>query len=147
MSHQYTKKRYRRHIQEPFIINKYTKKCPKYPIIPAINHAFLPGNDFYNYVNNNWNKHAHLLPFNVSIGVSEEIEEKVDKELEIINKDAHTTFLNNEKHNYDKYVLGTLIESIKNNDYKSRDSINTFNKLLLSINCIRSVDDICSTLG
>ncbi len=146
MSRQYTKKR-RRHPQEHFIINKITKKCPKYPTIPHINSNFLPGNDFYNYVNNNWNKHAHLMPFNVSIGVSEEIEDKVDKELEHIYKESHTNFINNVKHNNDKYILGTLVESIINNNYKSKDSINTFNKLLMSINCIRSVDDICSTLG
>ena len=51
------------------------------PSLSAANIRYEPAQDFYKYINNNWQSHIHLPPYYGSYGVSEEIEDDVQQTL------------------------------------------------------------------
>ncbi len=152
-----TRKQHKHHSREHFRINtasvsssrnnrtirKLVKTCNNTPIVPHISRNVLPGNDFYSFVNKKWTQHAHLQPYNTSIGVSEEIEQEINKKLQFMCDNAHNKYINKKPIHADEKVIGEIIESIYNND----NSLVTFKELLRSIHCIRSVEDVCKTMA
>ena len=57
------------------------KTIPSEPVIPQPQASTNPGADFYKYVNGNWLRHVNMPPYLSSYGVSEEIEDSINKEL------------------------------------------------------------------
>lgn len=49
--------------------------------LPRADRAVQPGEDFYKYINNEWQRHVHLPSYIGGFGVSEEIESEVQEEL------------------------------------------------------------------
>jgi putative endopeptidase len=143
MSYKERGKTHKRRSPKHSVTIKGIKRCPSYPKIPQMSDTILPGDNFYDYINKEWVRHAHLIPFNVSIGVSEEIEQEIDKELAQLCLKAKQHFSEKPLDKNDMHSLGCLTESVYNN----RGSYHTFKTLLRSIHCIRDSDDICATLG
>lgn len=60
---------------------KKPPKCPTYPSIPPLSRTRRPGDGFYDYVNHGWLTKTHLDSWRSEFSVSDEIEEKTDKQL------------------------------------------------------------------
>ena len=121
---------------------------PTQPYLPEPNNNIKPGNDFYLHVNSKWLRHASIPPYLSSYGVSEEIEDIIKSELNsilltsrhqvrtIAHKDLpHTT-----------YLLGTLTESALNSHIQD-NNIRLLQSMIASLNCIRNLEDVGSTLA
>jgi putative endopeptidase len=121
---------------------------PPVPHIPPPRHTVHPGADFYTFVNGNWLRHVNMPPYLSSYGVSEEIEELVEKDLEIILKAAReevrTTADKEIPHT--KYLLGTLAESALNIQVQDLN-VKFVRNMVSGLRCIRDTHDVGSTLG
>ena len=57
------------------------KLCPSLPYIPSNNNKINAGNNFYKYINSKWLRGANIEPFQSSTGVSQEMQDIIDKTL------------------------------------------------------------------
>ena len=124
------------------------KQVPSYPSIPPYKISEQPGDDFYMHVNGNWIRHITMPPYLSSYGVSEEIEEVINKELEDILNDARKTVRSksiNPKYG-PQYLLGTLTESVLNNSAQ-QNNVKFLKSLVASLRCIRDIMDVGASLG
>jgi len=89
-----------------------------------------------------------MPPYLSSYGVSEEIEDQINKELLEILYDARERVLTTaDKHiPHTIYLLGTLTESALNNKIQI-NSIKFLKSLINSLRCIRNTDDIASSVA
>jgi putative endopeptidase len=127
---------------------KSEKGVPTQPHIPRPRESIKPGTDFYLHVNAEWLRHVNMPPYRSSYGVSEEIEDLVNKELlEILDTARQEVSTKADKNiPHTPYLLGTLTESALNN--KSQDLNVKFVKSLVgSLRCLRDSNDIGHTLG
>lgn len=60
---------------------KVSLRCPINPSVPQVSPTLHPGDGFYKYVNESWLKKGHINSWRSEFGVSDEIENKTDKEL------------------------------------------------------------------
>jgi putative endopeptidase len=121
-------------------------KIPDEPDIPNIENKIPPGEDFYNYINNNWQMKTKIPSYMSSYGVSEEIEDIVNKELLHILYDSQKHALSNKAPTKNVYLLGTLTESIENNNVQDIN-VKFVKETVSSFKCIRDQADIASTMG
>ena len=94
-------RRNRRHRASRFRTRRHgtTKKVPD---VPPVQENIKAGQDFYKYVNANWQKHVHMPSYLSSFGVSEEIEIIVEKQLKDILYDCRSFHVHFSKY-YDYY--------------------------------------------
>ena len=123
-------------------------KVPSKPDIPSPQDSIKPGNDFYKHINGNWIRHASMPPYLSSYGVSEEIEEQINKELMSILDKAREEVRNHTDKNipHTDYLLGTLTESALNTQSQT-NNVKFINGMVGSMKCIRDLEDVASTLG
>jgi len=123
-------------------------KVPPKPDIPPPQDSIKPGNDFYKYVNGNWIRHASMPPYLSSYGVSEEIEEQINKELMSILDSARSEVRNYSDKNipHTDYLLGTLTESALNAQ-NQMNNVKFIRGMVGNMKCIRDQNDVASTLG
>jgi putative endopeptidase len=124
------------------------KKIPSQPDIPPPQKNISPGDDFYKFVNGKWLRHVNMPPYLSSYGVSEEIEDQVNKELMEILFDARKRVVTTaDKHiPHTIYLLGTLAESALNNKVQE-NSVKFLRSLINNLRCIRSYEDVASSIG
>ena len=124
------------------------KQLPSYPIIPPYKSSIHPGNDFYSYVNGDWIRHVNMPPYLSSYGISEEIEGVINTELEDILHDARKVVQSktNLGTHHPQYLLGTLTESVLNTSSQHLN-VKFLHSLVSSLQCIRDLSDIGSSLG
>jgi len=124
------------------------EKVPAQPDIPEPSSRINPGNDFYMYVNANWLRHASIPPYLSSYGVSEEIEDIIKVELNSILQDTRhkVRTIPHKDLPHTTYLLGTLVESTLNSHVQI-NNVKLLQKLLSSLQCIRSIEDVGSTLA
>lgn len=130
--------------------NKTRKKSkiPIKPYIPSTRKTTKPGNDFYMYVNGNWLRHVNMPPYLTSYGISEEIEDQINTELQSILQKSRQIVRSNpdSKIPHTTYLIGTLTESVLN--VGSQDlNVKTVQGLVSGLQCIRDIFDIGSTIG
>jgi len=123
-------------------------KVPSKPDIPPPQNSIKPGNDFYKYVNGNWIHHVTMPPYLSSYGVSEEIEEQINKELMTILERAREEVRSHADKNipHTDYLLGTLTESALNVQ-NQENNVKFIRGMVGSMKCIRDLNDVGSTLG
>jgi putative endopeptidase len=121
---------------------------PAQPYIPESNNRIKPGDNFYMYVNANWLRHASIPPYLSSYGVSEEIEDIIKIELNTILTESRHKVRTVEHKNipHTTYLLGTLAESTLNPQVQD-NSIRLLQSMVTTLNCIRDVSDVGSTLA
>jgi putative endopeptidase len=125
-----------------------SRSVPEKPDIPPVQASVKPGNDFYKYVNGNWLRHASMPPFLSSYGVSEEIEDIINRELMEILNEARTEVRNkaDKKIPHTTYLLGTLAESALNTP-SQKNSIKFIQGLVASFQCIRDTRDVATVMA
>ena len=130
-------------------IDFYNQKgVPSQPDIPPPRETVHPGADFYTFVNGNWLRHINMLPYLSSYGVSEEIEDNVNIQLnQILHQSREIVRAKPDRQiPHTTYLLGTLTESALN--IQTQDLNVKFVKTLVSsLRCIRDMKDIGHTLG
>jgi len=94
-----------------------------------------PGTDFYSHINNSWQKEAHIPDYLAKFGISEEIEECIDKKLQTIVDAAKP-----------KSSIGILTESFLSLKSK-KNGLHTLKNILDSYKCIRDINDVGRVLG
>lgn len=128
--------------------SKSKNSVPAQPYIPQPRKSIKPGTDFYLHVNAEWLRHVNMPPYLSSYGVSEEIEDIVNKELLQILDNARKEVMTkaNKYIPHTQYLLGTLTESALNN--RTQDlNVKFVRSLVASLRCIRDSKDIGNTLG
>lgn len=100
------------------------------------------------YVNANWLRHASIPPYLSSYGVSEEIEDLIKTELEtILTTTRHKVRTTQHKDiPHTSYLLGTLTESTLNPQVQE-NNVRLLQSMITTLNCIRDISDIGSTLA
>lgn len=124
------------------------KAVPTKPDLPPPVSTIKPGTDFYKHINGNWLRHASMPPYLSSYGVSEEIEDIIDRELMSIltlcRKQVENRPASRLPHSIN--LIGTLAESALNTKTQ-KNNIRFLNKLVNNLRCIRDTKDIATTLG
>jgi putative endopeptidase len=125
-----------------------SKALPTVPHIPKPREGIRPGTDFYSHVNANWLRHVSMPPYQSSFGVSEEIEQLVDKDLQTILHSARSIVRTKADKGipHTTYLLGTLTESCLNSQVQDLN-VKFVQNLVSGLRCIRDTNDIASTLG
>lgn len=127
---------------------KYKISHPTKPDVPPVSKSIQPGTDFYKFVNGQWLRHVNMPSYQSSYGVSEEIEDEINKELMNILLESRQKVLTKPDHAlpHTVYLLGSLTESALNT--KSQDlNIKTLKKIVTSLRCIRDTEELASTIG
>lgn len=127
---------------------KYKTTHPTKPDVPPVSKSINPGSDFYKFVNSTWLRHVNMPPYLSSYGVSEEIEDEINKELMNILLESREKVVTKPDHAlpHTVYLLGSLTESALNK--KSQDlNIKTLKKLVSSFRCIRDYNELASTIA
>jgi len=115
--------------------------------IPEFSKTYSPGDDFYQYINENWLKKAHIPDDETSYSVTEEIKDPIEKDLfsiidtckDIAIKGKPTT--NKLKDTIGRLVLSSMRQNVQKN------SIEFLKKTIRNIHCIRSINDVGEIMG
>lgn len=127
------------------LIKRHTKRVPKsqkkkthpfcYIPIPAPvsnysspEHAGQsPGNDFYDFINNEWISTVHVPAFENDFGISEEVERCIfDKSVQILESTKEESLID-----------------LKDSFFKDRHtSVNYIHSVIKSLECVTTIDDI-----
>jgi predicted metalloendopeptidase len=108
------------------------------PLVPSVDASINPSQDFYSYVNNRWQKHIHLPPYQGSLGVSEEIETEVRNSL---LKTITGQIKTNPADAISKLATSFLHTASQKN------SIVDLQRILNTFDCIGGPDDIARSIG
>lgn len=124
------------------------KRLPSQPDIPYPQKSVSPGDDFYKYVNGEWLRRVNMPPYMTSYGISEEIEDIVNKEcMEILQKARYEVRSKADKHiPHTTYLLGTLTESVLNT-HVQQNNIKFVQGLINNVKCLRSFEEIIEFSG
>jgi putative endopeptidase len=115
------------------------KALPQFPQVPPIQALKRPGYDFYEYVNGNWLRSVRTPPWRAAFGVSEELEEKIKKEL--------STFL--EPKNKSTKLL-QQVEQVAESALRpslQKNNVTLLKNILKDVHCLRDTKDICIMLA
>jgi predicted metalloendopeptidase len=108
------------------------------PAVPPVSSTIAPGDDFYAYVNRNWERHTRLPSYEDSFGVSEEIEMDV--------RNALLGAVEKARRSTPTAPLSVLASSFLHTA-SQRNSVLDLQRLLNTFDCMRDAADICATIG
>jgi putative endopeptidase len=108
------------------------------PIVPGVDTSIHPCHDFYSHVNNRWQKHIHLPPYQGSLGVSEEIESEVRNSL-------LTTIMRQIDTNPSDAISKLATSFLHTASQKN--SIVDLQRILNTFDCIGDATDIARSIG
>jgi putative endopeptidase len=110
----------------------------------------LKGKDFFRFVNGKWLHTVNVPPYISSYGVSEELEQSIQKRLKtIVNRCISKSKLTNKSSSYDAEIevaVGLVAQSALNTHVQKK-SVKTLEDLLTNLRCIRDTNDIARTMG
>lgn len=110
-------------------------EAPKLTKLHTIVH---PGENFYKYVNHEWQKHVHVPPYRGGYGVSEEMEDDVEnKLLGIISKQVRT---------HPDEPVSKLARSFLHTA-SQRNGVVDMQRILNTYECMSSVPDVGHSIG
>ncbi len=108
------------------------------PSVPGVDSSIRPSHDFYSYVNNRWQSHIHLPPYQGSLGVSEEIEIDVRNSLlDVIKRQMETDPSN---------PISMLANSFLHT-HSQKSSIIDLQRILNTFDCMTDPEDIAKSIG
>lgn len=133
---------------------KKTRKVPRLKVVvPPLNHSTRhpPGTDFFNFVNGQWIRSVHVPPYISSYGISEEVEEGIDRQFNSLIKDCVeiSKLAEIPSEPYLQKVerfLGNLSHSALNTA-DQQNSIKSIKKVIQRLDCMRDHNDIAKTMG
>jgi putative endopeptidase len=109
-----------------------------------------PGDDFYDYINHSWFTKTTIPPTKTVFGVSEEIEETIDKQTQILLKRciavAKTKKIQDSYMKNLERVLGTLALSVESTD-NQLGPLSLVQSVLTGIQTLSSPQDVATVLG
>lgn len=118
--------------------------------IPPFDTSVKPGDDFFQYVNGKWLKQIPIPTFRSSYGVSEEIEETIQKNIEIILKDAYSFSEKGDKprtkEEQMKDLLGRFGLSVLRKG-KQKQNLETLKQTIQTFICMRDKNDVVNILA
>jgi putative endopeptidase len=119
--------------------------------VPPPNPRLRPGADFYRYVNQPWFESLKVPSFISSYGVSEEIEEQIQKKIRKIVEiclERSRKPVEKSEDSFEKIerCLGDLANSILKTSAQSA-SVQSFQEFLQGFRCIRDKEDVARTMG
>lgn len=91
--------------------------------------------DFFMAVNKKWLAHTKIPSYRATYGISEQLEESIEKELLGILRKAS-----------DKTKIGKLVHSVLNDSVQIHN-VEKIKQLLKDIDCMKTTDDLCFQLG
>ena len=108
------------------------------PKVPKLHTSTMPGEDFYSFVNKEWQKHVHVPPYRGGYGVSEEMEDDVENNLlSIISKQVRT---------HPAEQVSKLAHSFLHTA-SQRNGIVDMQRLLNTYECMSSIPDVAHSIG
>lgn len=110
----------------------------KGPIVPSPNTSMHPSVNFYSYINNHWQKHIHLPPYEDSYGVSEEIELSVRNNLFAA---INTKRIESPNHPISKLATSFLHTATQ------KSAVLDLQKVLNTFDCIKTPGGLAETIG
>ena len=108
------------------------------PLIPGVDTSINPCHDFYGYVNNSWQKHIHLPPYQGSLGVSEEIESEVQN---LLLKTIKRQIDANPGDAISKLATSFL------NTASQKNSVVDLQRILNTFDCMGGPEDVAKSIG
>jgi putative endopeptidase len=108
------------------------------PIVPGVDASVDPCRDFYSYINNHWQKHIHLPPYQGSLGVSEEIEADV--------RNALLSTIKQQIKKNPNDAISKLATSFLHTA-SQKNSIVDLQRILNTFDCIGNAEDIATSIG
>jgi len=106
--------------------------------LPRADKKVHPGEDFYKYINNSWQRHVHMPSYEGDYGVSEEIESEVQEEL---LKAIHHLQVKKPTH-----PLAILAKSFLHTAAQV-NSIVDIERIMSSFHCIKDSDRLAEAIG
>ena len=108
-----------------------------------------PGDDFYTYINHGWLEKTEIPPTKSSYGVSEEVENTIDKETEDLLQECKKQSKSEKKKTYLESIesmLGTLATSVVTANTQEENLKTTFT-ILTSIQSLTSKEEVAVIMG
>lgn len=109
----------------------------------------LRGSDFFKFVNGKWIDSVRVPPYISSYGVSEELEQSIQKTVSSIVKTCIEKSKQDSPKTYEQQIevaIGKVSYSALNPKVQSK-SVTTLQTLLMDLRCIRDTTDVARTLG
>ena len=108
------------------------------PRVPRLHTSTRPGEDFYRYVNQEWQKHAHVPPYRGGYGVSEEMEDDVENNLlSVISKQVRS---------HHEEPVSKLARSFLHTA-SQRNGVIDMQRILNTYECMSSIPDVGHSIG
>lgn len=115
-------------------------------LLPSDLNNSLKGKDFFQFVNGKWLHSVHVPPFISSYGVSEELEQSIQKTLEgIIQKCVVKSKTETSKSSIE-VAVGLVAQSALNSKVQ-KNSVKSLETILLDLRCMRDTTDIARMMG
>ena len=109
-----------------------------------------PGDNFYDYINHSWLQKTIIPPTRSAFGVSEEVENRIEKQSKEIMKDCiELSQKNIREPTYMESLqqcLGTLAQSVQTAD-SQKNNIDTVHSVLASIQSVQSKEEVAVIVG
>jgi predicted metalloendopeptidase len=124
------------------------KKNKQKLTMPPLAKSIKPGTNFFGYVNANWIRRVNMPSYLSSYSVSEEIEDKIEPQLENIINNARKDIMSTANKNLEKdtILIGNLYQSAMDRGTQNL-SIKFVKNILANIRCIRDKDDVATTIA
>lgn len=106
--------------------------------LPRADRSVHPAEDFYKYINHEWQRHVHLPSYIGGFGVSEEIEREVEEEL--------LTLIHKLQTKHPKHPLAILATSFLHSSAQI-NSIVDIQRILGTFQCITDKEGLASAIG
>lgn len=139
--------------KKPSINQRHPQGPPGSDLLMSLPSDFsnsLKGKDFFRFVNGKWLHTVNVPPYISSYGVSEELEQSIQKRLRsIIQRCIGKSKLSTEPSTYDASIevaVGLVAQSALN-PHSQKKSVKILEDLLANLRCIRDASDIAKTMG
>lgn len=118
-------------------------------LLPSDFNSSFKGKDFFRFVNGKWLDSVHVPPYISSFGVSEELEQSIQKTLvRIMDRCIFKSKTSTSKSYEDsiEIAVGHVAHSALNSKVQKR-SVKSLQNILLDLRCMRDKNDIARTMG
>lgn len=114
-------------------------------LLPTDFENSLKGKDFFQFVNGKWLHTVNVPPHISSFGISEELEQSIQKTLDHIVKSCIAKSKGSNSNSYEEAV-GLVAQSALNSKVQ-KNSVKSLQNLLLDLRCMRDKEDVARMMG
>lgn len=115
-------------------------------LLPSDLNNSLKGKDFFQFVNGKWLHTVHVPPHITSFGVSEELEQSIQKTLDQIVRLCITKSKQSKSNASIEEAVGLVAQSALNSKVQKK-SVQSLQNLLLDLRCMRNKEDVAKMMG